>query len=478
MSRSPMRASWQRTLLAITLAIAHVAFAGQWPQFRGPGGLGVSTDAKPPVQFGPTTNLVWKIDFPAGNSSPVIWDDRIFLTASGDKKLSTICIDRRDGKQLWRQDVAVEKLEPTHRLGNPATPTPVTDGRRVYVYFGSLGLVCYDPAGRELWRKEMATPVVEFGNSSSPVLVDDLLILNADQDLGSFLTALDPATGKTVWKRDRAEFRRGFATPFVWRHDGETELVVPGSLWLRGYNPKDGSERWTVSGTSRVACASPVAGDGLLFSSSWNLGGDEGERLSMPSFSEAVTQFDLNHDGHFTQDELPKGPVRDRFTQMDLNKDGIVTGAEWDNMADMFAKAENSLLAIRPGGHGEITKTHLAWKQLKQLPYVSSPLFYDGRLYTIKNGGLASCYDARTGVAHYQGERMGALGDYYASCVAADGRVYATAQNGVVVVLKAGDNFEVLARNELGQQVMATPALINNRIYIRGEKTLWAFGPP
>lgn len=462
-------------LLSAWLLFPVATRAANWPQFRGPGGLGIALDGKPPVHFGPGSNQVWQCEAPPGNSSPVIWGDRLLLTACEGNQLATLCFDRRDGKLMWRRAVQVDKVEPTHRLGNPATPTPVTDGQRVHVYFGSFGVVTYDLAGEELWRRPLNAPVLEFGTSASPVLAGGMVIVNVDQDIGSYLLALEPATGKTAWKRDRSEFRRGFATPLVWRHDGDEELVVAGSLWLRSYNLKDGSERWTVRGTSRVACASPVAGDGLLFSSSWNVGGDASDRVSMPSFSEAVGLYDRNHDGQFTLDELPPGPVRERFTQIDLNKDGIATAEEWNNMAEMFAKAENAVLAIRPGGTGEVTKSHLAWKQMKQLPYVSSPLFYDGRLYTVKNGGLASCYEAKTGNVLYQGERLDVPGDYYASAVAADGRVYFTAQKGVVVVLKAGDTFEVLARNDLGEQVMATPAIIGDRIYFRGEKHLRAF---
>ena len=145
-------------------------------------------------------------------------------------------------------------------------------------------------------------------------------------------------------------------------------------------------------------------------------------------------------------------------------------------MAEMFAKAGNALLAIRPGGRGDITTTHVAWKSTRSLPYVSSPLFYEGRVYTMKNGGLASCYDAKTGKVFYQDERVGAPGDYYSSAVAAAGNIYVASQNGVVVVLRAGEQFEVLARNELGEQIMATPAIVDGKIYLRTEKQFFAFG--
>src|SRR6185436_5539202 len=251
-------------------------------QFRGPNGSGVAQQGNPPIHFGPTSNVLWKIESPAGHSSPCVWADHIFLTAADSTTLETLCIDRWTGKVLWRQAAPASKVEPTHRLGSPATPTPATDGERVYVYFGSFGLLAYDFNGKEQWRKPLNTPVVEFGTSASPILAGDLLIQVCDQDLDSYLLAVNRQTGKTVWKTVRPEFRRSFATPFVWQHGGVEDLVVPGSLWLKSYNLKDGSERWTVSGTSRVACSSPTAGGDMLFSASWNIGGDPDSRITMP----------------------------------------------------------------------------------------------------------------------------------------------------------------------------------------------------
>jgi outer membrane protein assembly factor BamB len=447
-----------------------------WPQFRGPGGRSIAENGSPPVNFGPSSNVLWKIELPSGNSSPVVWNNKIFLTSFDKAKLETLCLDRREGRVLWRQPAPAQKFETTHKLGNPATPTAVTDGERVYVYFGSFGLLAYDLNGKELWQKPLAPPVVEFGTGASPILAGDLLIQICDQDLNSYLLAVDKRTGKTIWKTERPEFRRSFATPFIWGHDGIEELIVAGSIWIKSYNLKDGTERWTYSGTSRVATSSPVAGDGLLFSASWNIGGDEGERITMPPFVEFAREHDANHDGKLTREEIPSGPVRERFTQMDLDKDGMVTPEEWETMREMFAKAGNALLAIRAGGKGEITKTHLAWKTTRSLPYVSSPLFYQGRVFTVKDGGLASCYDAKSGTIFYQGERMDAPGEYYSSAVAADGKIYVASQNGIVTVVSAGEKFEILARNKFVGQIMATPAIVDGKIYLRAGDYFYAFG--
>ena len=460
----------------LTVVAASVDADASWPQFRGPGGLAVASNANPPIHFGPQTNVLWRTALPSGHSSPIISGDRIFLTGFAEGKLETLCLERGSGRILWRQPAPADKIEPTHRISNPAASTPATDGERVFAYFGSFGLLAYDFAGKERWRFSIPAPMVEFGAGTSPILAGNLLILVCDQDQDSFLLALDKYTGKQVWRTGRAEFRRGFSTPFVWQHGGDEELVVPGSIWLRSYNLSDGKERWSFSGTSRVANSSPTAGDGLLFTASWNVGGDPGERISMEPFDEFAKANDKNKDGKLTQDEIPAGPVRERFSQMDLNKDGFVTATEWQMMAEMFAKAGNAVLAIRPGGKGDIAATHLAWKSTRSLPYVCSPVYYQGRLYTMKNGGLASCYDAKSGKPFYQDERLDAGGDYYASLVAAGGRIHAASQKGIVVVWQAGDELRILARNDLGEQVMATPAAIGRVLYVRTAGHLFAFG--
>jgi outer membrane protein assembly factor BamB len=447
-----------------------------WPQFRGPGGLAISKSARPPIHFGPTTNVVWKVAVPPGNSSPIVTGQKIFLTAVNDGRCETLCLDRKNGRILWRRAAPTEKLEPTHRLGSPASPTPVTDGTNVYSYFGSFGVIAYDLDGKELWRHPIAMPVTEFGTSASPILIDNKLIVVCDQDLGSFVEALDKNNGSSVWRTERPEFRRGFSTPFYWKHSKDEELIVPGSIWLTSYDPLTGKENWRYSGTSRVATSTPTADKNILYSASWNVGGDEDSRITMPQFADFAADHDKNKDSQLTANELPDGPVKDRFSLMDLDKDAIVTPAEWNGMADMFAKAGNAVLAIHAGGSGDVTQTHIAWKSTRSLPYVSSPVHYKGRLFTVKNGGLVSAYAAKNGYVQYQDERINAPGDYYASAVAAADRVYFTSQNGIVTViaaLHAGPT--ILAQNKLNEQTMATPALVENTILIRTATTLYTF---
>lgn len=447
-----------------------------WPQFRGPNSQCVAPAAKPPAHFGPTTNLLWKVAVAPGHSSPCVWGDRIFLTGFENGKLETLCLSRHDGTMLWRVTAPAEKIEPVHRLGSPASTTPATDGKSVYVYFGSFGLMSYDFNGSEQWRKPLPTPMIEFGTGSSPLLAGDLLVVNCDQDLDSFLMAVDRRTGQTVWETKRPEFRRGFSSPYLWRHDGIEEIVVTGTVWLKAYDLKDGKERWKMRGLARVANASATSGDGLLFASSWNIGGDASDHLSLPNLEKFTSENDKDKDGKLSKSEFPKGLLLDRFTQIDLDKDGFVTPEEWRISEEIFAKAENALFAVRPGGHGDITESHRAWKQTRGLPYVPSPLFYEGRIYVVKNGGMASCYVAKTGRTLYQEERLGALGDYYSSPVAANGKIYFASHQGVVTVIAAGDVFNVISSNSLGEDIMATPAIVDGTIIYRTARHLFAFG--
>jgi outer membrane protein assembly factor BamB len=459
-------------LLFTCLLSLHAAESKWWPQFRGPEGRGIA-EYSAPVIFGPDTNLQWKTKIPTGASSPIIWKNRIFLTGFDGEKLETFCLDRGTGTILWRKPAPTQKIELSHPTGSKASPTPITDGERIYVYFGSFGVLVYDFSGEEKWRLPMEIPGVEFGASASPILADGKLIILCDQDLGSFVEALDPANGKLIWKTERPEFRRSFASPYFWKHGADSELVVPGSIWLTSYNISNGAKLWSYQGTSRVACSSPTGSDGMLFSASWNTGGDPADRVTMPTFEEFAEIHDEDKDGQIAQKEIPKGPIRERFTQMDLDKNGFATHEEWELMRDMFAKAENALLAFPPGMKGEVAQP--AWKSKRSLPYVSSPLYYKGRLYTIKNGGLASCYDAESGKTFYQDERIGASGDYYSSAVAAADKIYIASQQGIVVVFEAGDELKILERNRIPEQIFASPAIVDGKLYLRTTEALYAF---
>jgi outer membrane protein assembly factor BamB len=452
-----------------------------WPQFRGPGGLGVGTeDARPPVHFDPQTNVAWRVATPPGNSSPVIWGRRLFLTGFTAGKLLTLAFDRDSGRELWRREVTPGQLEEVHpSLGNPATATPATDGERLYVHFGSFGALAYDFEGRELWRRPMKLTQTEYGASSSPILVGETIIQLLDQDGDSHLVALDKRTGKIVWRVERSEMRRGFGTPIVWTHDGATDLVVPGTIWLAGLDPATGAERWRVSGLARITCTSPVVGDGVLFTASWTTGGDHGpQHLLMSKFDEVIATNDADKDGRLTFGELPPGPAKERFKHLDGNRNGFVERAEWESMADVFARVENQAFAVKPDSQGRVSDAGVLWRFKKGLPYVGSPLFYRGRFYMVKDGGLLTCLEPESGKAVFQEQRLGTVGAYYASLVGAAGRIYVTSRSGVVAVVQTGDSMEVLARNELREITHATPAALGDTLFVRTAGHLAAFREP
>ena len=466
-----------RFLLATTLALPCSLPAAHWPQFRGPEGRAVAEGSTAaPTEFGQNKNVVWKIPLPSGHSSPILWGDRIFLTAFDQGKLLAVCLDRANGQLIWQKKMPAATIEPYHRIGSPAASTPCTDGERVVFYFGSAGLLCLDFEGKELWRLAMPIPVNDFGTGTSPILVEGKVLLLRDQDMGSFLLALDARTGRQVWKTERPGLFRGHSTPFLWRHDGKQEIIVTGSVWLKSYDLTSGRELWSSTGLSRVANASATAGDGLLFASSWNIGADATGRLELPPFDEFLKANDKNGDGALSEQEFPNGLLRGRYTQLDADKDGRVTRAEWEAQTEIFGKAENALLALRPGGTGELSMAQIAWRKSRGLPYVPSPLYYDGRIFTVKSGGMVSCFEAKTGKELWLEERVGIIGDFYASPVAAAGKVYFAAQKGTVAVLAAGDTFRVLATNDLGEPIFATPAIVEGRIYLRTTGHLYCFG--
>ena len=463
---------------ALILTAVH-SFAAEswWPQFRGPNCSGVSETAHPPAEFGPGTNQSWKIAVPGGMSSPVVWGDRIFLTAFDAGKLEVHCYARKDGQQLWKRAVPAEKLEEFHSTeGSPAASSCATDGRRVVSYFGSYGLVCHDFAGKELWRHPL--PLAEtaggFGTGGSPTLANGLVLLNRDMLKGCSLLAVNLKTGKRAWDTARPDVTQSYGSPMVWKHDGVDEIVMSGSLWLKAYDSKTGAERWSLAGMPSFTCTTPVAGDGLLFFAGWAPGKADSP---MPSFEQTAASFDKNKDGAITPDEVKGTPLETFFRAQDINGDGKLTAEDSAAMKAMMSRGENVLVAVRPGGKGELGQGSIAWKQTRGLPYVPSPLYYQGRVYLVKDGGMVSSYDARNGAIVYQQERLNALGNYYASPVAAGGRLIVASLEGKVTVFAAGgDTPKILHQVDFHERIAATPAPVQNQIYIRTPTALYAFG--
>ena len=230
-----------------------------------------------------------------------------------------------------------------------------------------------------------------------------------------------------------------------------------------------------VEGVTSYACTTPVAGEGLLFFGAWSDGKAD---QPLPAWEKFLAEYDKNKDGVVTLDEFDESS-RDFFRGYDVNRDGKIDKSDWDRITAALAKGENVLVAVKPGGRGNITQTHVAWKATRGLPYVASPLLYDGRIYFVKNGGMLSSLDARTGKAYYTQERLEAPGSYYASPVAADGRLYLVSVSGKLTVVKAGgDKPEILHQAEFGERIFASPALAESNLYLRTRSTLYAFGAP
>jgi outer membrane protein assembly factor BamB len=371
------------------------------------------------------------------------------------------------------------------------------DEKHVYAYFGTYGLICYDRDGNSLWERKLETPRSKYGVATSPILYKDTVILVLDGDGGSSrLLALHKDTGKTVWEQPRPLFRAGWSTPMFFGHDGVEELIVMGSKRLTAYDPSTGREIWWAGGFSDETVGIPVAGDGLLFASAAALGGRGDEKIDAArTWKMTLDQFDRNHDGKIQREEmtddfafiqrpelpkdnpgyaLPVKGVEVHLRIFDHNRDGVITVQEWmQTMAGFAALSRPNLAAIRPGATQDARKTHLAWEIQRGIPETSSLLYHQGRLYLMRDGGLLTCLKASTGAVLFQG-RIGAPGQYIASPVAAGDKIIAASVPGVVTVLQAGDQLTVLANNDIGQPIYATPAIAGNTIYLRTESHLYA----
>lgn len=427
----------------LLLTAAGLAAADNWPRFRGPGGLGVG-DQTLPTHWDAKTNVIWRVDVPGrGWSSPVVWGEQVFTTAVLNDKTP---LPRRGlyiqdllgkippGEHVWKiycHDFATGKLrweriihrglpgESIHLKNSYASETPVTDGEHVYVYFGNLGVYCYDLAGSLKWSRPMPPQKTRmgWGTGSSPVLHGDQLILVNDNEENSYLLALDKRTGKELWKTERDE-KSTWGTPLVWQNKLRTEIVTAGTRKVRSYD-LDGKLLWELRGMSSISIPSPFAQNDLLYITS----------------------------GYVLD------PLRPLYA--------IRPGADGDIS---LPKTETSNAAI-------------AWRQPLAGPYHPTPLIYDGQIYVLLDKGFLASYDARTGKEIYGKERIDPAADKFtASPWAADGKIYCLSEDGDTYVIKAGPRFEVLARNSLDEMCLATPALSRGSIVLRTMTKLYRIG--
>ena len=485
-------------LRAICLVLSAAAGAtlaadpAQWPQYRGPQGAGIATTPAP-LEFGPKRNMLWATDIPHGHSSPSLWGNNIFLS-SFDKtsnKLEVLDIDRITGKVRWRQAIPAKEIEKVHAVSSPATATPITDGERIYTYFGSAGLFCHDMNGKLVWSLPMAVAKATFGSGTSPVLAGEALILARDDEGDRKLSAVDRKTGKLLWSVPLAGGVRGnfsgHATPMLWKD----QIILHRAGEVAAYSLTDGARKWWVTVASQGTGTPAISGD-MLYVGAW--GSDDDLRDPIPNWQTLVQKYDANEDSFISEAEFPadlaalrraggeKVPgavvtLKQYFGMIDPDKDGKLKQSEWETILKFIETkppAPHGLLAIKLGGENDVTKTNVSWAEARAVPEVPMPLVFRDRVYTVTNGGIITVLDAASGKLIYRG-RLGATGLYYASPVAAGDHVYFASGDGVITAIRSGDKLEVIARNDLTEPVFATPSIVEGAMYVRTTSRLYAF---
>ena len=471
----------------IVLLVALGTFAAdEWSQFRGPNGTGVSETKGLPSEFGPTKNVLWKTPLPPGHSSPVLTRDRIFVTGHSTDKLFVICLDRATGKILWQREVPRSRSGRLQNVNGPASPSPVTDGSNVYVFFQDFGMISFDANGKERWKLPLGPFNMFYGFGASPILVDDKIILPVDQDNpSSYLIAVDKNSGKVRWKVERPVVISGYSTPIVYQPpQGPKQIVVPESFQLSAYSVADGKRVWWVRGLACEMKSIASHDSEYLYINGWGFPQNQpGRQVPTTSWQEGLAAYDKDKDQMITKAEIEaaKGTaMMDKmlvaaFEAFDTDRDEKLNAKDWEVFRAMMA-SENGLLAIKMGGQGDQTATAIRWRYTKPVPQVPSTLLYQGVLYMINDSGILISFDPATGNVIKQGRLHGAIDKYFSSPVAADDKVFLIGQGGQVSVLKAAGDWQVLAVNELDDECYATPAIADGHIYIRTRSALYSFG--
>jgi outer membrane protein assembly factor BamB len=414
--------------------------AGNWPAWRGPGGAGISVETNLPLHWSANRNVRWRAPLPdRGNSTPVVWGERVFITQAVDRenRRGVMCFARRDGRLLWQSSVVWTEKEPTHPDNPACTPSPVTDGERIIAWLGSAGVYCYDLDGRQLWHRDLGRQEHQWGYASSPVLYQDLCLLNFGPGDRTFLIALDKKTGRTVWQFDLpivvredlgdtpapgldapgsaklSEIAGSWDTPAVVPVGGRDELVVTFPLRIMAFDPGTGEQLWSCTGPNIGMYSSTFFGEGLV------------------------------------------GVAASGF--------------------------RNTLMVVRPGGRGNVTATHRLWFESPGQPTIGSGVIFQGRIFLVKNNGVAECRDLRSGKLVWTGRLRGtgARNSTMSSPVLAGDRLYVPNRNADVFVLRAGPKFELLAVNSIGGEPMvASLAVSNGDIFVRTDQSLRCIGAP
>lgn len=484
-------ASRATLLVLVACAMSSAVRADDWPQFRGPNCSGLSESTKPlPVEFSANTAR-WSVKLGDGIGCPIVAAGRVFVSAMvDDTTIGLFAYDAQDGHPLWKRTWPTGSLAEVHKTNSHCSTTPAADARRVYFYFSTLGMRAVDAeTGVDVWQHKLPTPffVFKWGPGMSPVLHEDKLIFCQDDDLQPAIYAFKKTTGELLWKDDRHEMAVNYSHPVVCETDHGAEIVVAGTRQLIGYDPNTGKRLWHANTLLRNIKTTPVSLDGLIYISLQSSG------IANQWLATADRSDTGNSDGKLSKQEMqafvgeqkiPEAFFRKTFDRGDVNRDGFLEGEELDkafldpsNFAgarfNAEAPADEFIMAIRGGGRGDVTGSHVLWKHpTKHTDHIVSPLITDDRMLLIKGGGIASMFETASGNAIRTASRIRNPGDYFASPIRGDGKIYVAGENGIVVVLQDSPSLEMLARNEMGDSIVATPAIADGCLYIRTRSKL------
>lgn len=446
--------------------------ATDWPQFRGPAGSGIAAENTPlPVNIGPESScLLWKKPLAKGHSSPVVLGESVYVTGFDGTDLKIVSIDRKSGETNWERVAEHENLESIHRIGSRATPTVAADSDVVVSFFGSSGLWCHNTNGEHLWHIRMGPFNNSFGAASSPILVDDKVVMVQDHDTDSFVAAYDKHTGSQIWRAERPDARRNYGSPCIWNVGSKNQVVLTGSAGVWGYDLQSGNVDWTLYGVSRVVSTTPVVGDdNRLY-----LACTGGSETKQPVFAEVLQTSDSNNNGVLEQNELPKSPIRSFFDQFDRDMDGALDVFEYNSIRQIFGLSRTAAMSIAPDAKGDGRKVNVAWTLTSSIPRNSSPLFHDGVLFLVKDGGILTSVDANNGSV-IKRARLPTIGKYYSSPVLGNEKIYVLSERGRLSVIAAKGQWEVLATVDFKEDVYATPAISNGCVFVRTVSNLYCF---
>jgi outer membrane protein assembly factor BamB len=469
MHRPAPRLAALASLFACTVLGAR-AGAQEWPRFRGPNGSGTSAAQGLPSSFGPQQNLRWRTELPAGHSSPVLGDGLVFVTGADEQSLIVLCLARDTGEVRWERRLERARKQEVYAANGSATPSPTTDGQNVHAFFPELGLVSFDREGKERWRMPLGPFVSFYGMAGSPILAGDTLVLLCDQQQGSFLLGVDATTGKQLWRTERKGLIESWTTPVLTPAEKPESIVVFGSFFVCAYSLANGAELWRHGSVGYAPVSSPVLWErpeGALLFASVPFQAEE----PMPSFEALSAEVDQNKDGKLVPSELDP-QTAEHFGWADANRDGFIEAAEWTFIVDGMSSKDYGLVAFRLADKAASE----IWRHKRGLPSIATPLVSAGVLYLVKSGGMLTTLDAASGKELGFQRLEEAAGEYDASPVAADGKLFLASQEGRITVLAAGPEPKVLHSCDLGEPIHATPAIGSDALFVRTDAALYCFG--